>query len=87
MEANIMAKKKKNQHIMYHRNWHPSSYSAQARYGVSIRLLGWKTHRYDFYDDDFSKVIAFTCNSYRCDMVKHRMIKGLRRYGKRKGLI
>lgn len=82
-----MAKKKKNQHIMYHRNWHPSSYSVQARDSVSMRLLGWKTHRHTFYHDNFSEVIASACNSYRCAIVKHRMIKGLRRYGKRKGLI
>ena len=81
-----MAKKKKNQHIMYHRNWHPSSYSAQARYGVWTRLRSWEKYS-DWYNMNFSEVIADACNSYRCDMVKHRMIKGLRRYGKRKGLI
>lgn len=81
-----MAKKKKNQHIMYYRKWHSPSYSMQARDGIGVRLLGWK-RRPDFYDNNFSEVIASACNSYRCDIVKHRMIKGLRRYGKRKGLI
>ncbi len=82
-----MAKKKKNSHIMYHRNWHPSSYSMQARDGIGARLIGWRMHHHIFYNDDFFKVIASACNSCRCDIVKHRMIKGLRRYGKRKGLI
>jgi len=82
-----MAKKKKNQHIMYRCNWHPRSYSEQARDSVKARIRGWKKYGDVMYNMDFSEVIAVACYSYRCDMVKHRIIKGLRRYGKRKGLI
>lgn len=79
-----MAKKKKNKHIMYHRKLRPTSYSAQARDGIGARLIGWRKH---YYGNDFYEVIKAACNSNRCNIVKHRMIKGLRRYGKRKGLI
>jgi hypothetical protein len=85
-----MARTKKNQHIIYQRKWHPKSYSEQAREKVKIRIECWETGNYaGGYASgvDFSEVIASACNSNRCDMVKHRMIKGLRRYGKRKGLI
>lgn len=81
-----MAKKKKNQHIMYHRNWHPASYSAHARYDIWARLRSWENYT-DMYNMNFSEVIADACKSYKCNMIKHRIIKGLRRYGKRKGLI
>lgn len=81
-----MAKKKKNSHIMYHRKWHPQSYSEQARNAIRGKLLGWKMFNYSFYNN-FSEVMASACNSYRCDIVKHRMIKGLRRYGKKYGWI
>jgi hypothetical protein len=83
-----MAKIKKNQHIIYQRKWHPKSYSKQARNSVKSRLETWETLRYTFYKDSgFSEVLANACHSYRCNIVKHRIIKGLRRYGKRKGLI
>ena len=77
-----MAKKKKNQHIMYHRKWRPLSYSVQARNNVKVRIMHLKYSMYNF-----DELLAGACNSYRCNLVKHRMIKGLRRYGKRKGLI
>jgi hypothetical protein len=79
-----MAKKKKNQHIMYRCNWHPQSYSEQARDSANLRINLWIAGN-KWYD--FKIVLWGACNSYRCDIVKHRMIKGLRRYGKRKGLI
>ena len=81
-----MANKKKNQHIMYRRKWRPRSYSEQARNSVKTRIRGWKRYGTE-YNMDFSEILHDACNSYRCDMVKHRIIKGLRRYGKRKGLI
>jgi hypothetical protein len=79
-----MAKKKKNKHIMYRCNWHPRSYSEQARNSVKARIRGWE---YSSLYNNFTEVLAYACNSYRCDIIKHRTIKGLRRYGKRKGLI
>ncbi len=83
-----MVKKKKNQHIMYHRHWHPKSYSKQARKSIDSRITTWKMFQYTYYKDSgFSEVLADACHSYQCDIVKHRIIKGLRRYGKRKGLI
>jgi len=81
-----MAKKKKNQHIMYHRKRHYRSYSVLARNSIKERLNTWENYN-ELYDMSFSEVIADACNSYRCDMVKYRIIKGLRRYGKRKRLI
>ena len=71
---------------MYQRNWHPKSYSEQAREKAKIRIECWRIGGYAS-GFDFSEVIASACNSYRCDIIKHRLIKGLRRYGKRKGLM
>ena len=81
-----MAKKKKNQHIMYQRKWRPRSYSEQARNSVKTRIKGWKRYSAEC-NLDFAEILHAACTSYRCDMIKHRIIKGLRRYGKRKRLI
>lgn len=83
-----MAKKKKNQHIMYMCNWHPRSYSEQARELVEryVSQIG-VTSRDGVtitYESQMYRIIHY---SVREGLVKYRMIKGLRRYGKRKGLI
>ena len=82
-----MAKKKKNHHIMYQRNWHPKSYSEQARELVAryVANIGKVfDEKICTYEEEMYRMIH--C-SVRGGLTKIRMIKGLRRYGKRKGLI
>jgi hypothetical protein len=83
-----MVKKKKNQHIMYRCNWHPRSYSEQARELVKryVSQIGVTTHdgQTITYENQMYRIIHY---STREGLVKYRMIKGLRRYGKRKRLI
>lgn len=62
------------------------SYSEQARNSVNARIKGWKKFGIG-YGMDFSEIIADACTAYRRNIVKYRIIKGLHRYGKRKGLI
>ena len=83
-----MAKKKKNQHIMYICNWRPDSYSKQARDLVEIYASQIGATSHDgitiTYESQMYRIIH--C-SVREGLTKYRMIKGLRRYAKRKGLI
>lgn len=83
-----MAKKKKNKHIMYMPNWHPDSYSKQARDLVEIYAsqIGFTSlDGYTItYDNQMYRIIHY---SVREGLTKYRMIKGLRRYAKRKRLI
>ncbi len=83
-----MAKKKKNQHIMYMCNWHPDSYSKQARELVKIYTsqIGFTSRdgQTITYESQMYRIIHY---SVREGLTKYRMIKGLRRYAKRKGLI
>lgn len=83
-----MAKKKKNQHIMYMCKWHPDSYSKQARvlatrYASCIGNINADGEKIT-YERQMYRIIYY---STRKGLVKYRMIKYLRRYGKRKGLI
>jgi len=83
-----MAKKKKNQHIMYMPNWHPDSYSKQAR-DLVASYASWigaipSDGEEVTYENQMYRIIHY---SVREGLVKYRMIKGLRRYAKRKGLI
>ena len=83
-----MAKKKKNQHIMYMCNWHPDSYSRQAR-ALAERYASWIGDISDdgeeiTYERQMYRIIHY---STREGLVKYRMIKSLRRYAKRKGWI
>lgn len=83
-----MAKKKKNQHIMYMCNWHPDSYSKQARELVKIYAsqIGFTPSDGETvtYESQMHRIIYY---SVREGLTKYRMIKGLRRYAKKKGLI
>lgn len=78
-----MAKAKKNSHKINHWTWHPKSYSKQARERAYHMIELWIASGQYTFDD----VMTSACNSYRCATFKHRVIKKLRRYGKRKGLI